>query len=398
MRRYFITIISIVVFAASARAQAPLIVVSGRINISEHAVSRDGTLLVTASIDDDINVWSLQTGLLISSFKNKATIYALDVSGDNKMLLVGLGGTRTLQLHEVMTGKLIRTLPQAHEKPSGIFVSDDKYVYGVNVAGQMITWETATGRVVQSNKLKLDGEDAWLLRMGIARSIRWYRSHDRKTVIVVDDKKSEKIRGYIWNIATPQGTRELWLPHDDVKAITNDGKVLAVVPEASRDELRTPELISSENARLIRRLEPVPHLIVQTHFSPDGKYMASRLEPSKFEDGTSIAVWDTSTGKLLWTVTPLKRDYTRNFSLTADGTRIVVESKDAVRIYAVETGRLIATFFHFSAGGVVTKPSGALVLSGVRDEVLRDEVGRPLSPDFIRANNNPNGIPNLLAE
>src|SRR5262249_38301300 len=114
----------------------------------------------------------------------------------------------------------------------------------------------------------------------------------------------------------------------------------------------------------------------ELEFSPDGRFLLGRytfdINQEAPEDPRSLALWETETGKGLWT----KGGKGLRIGVVAfapDGRQVLVQSGDKVEVWAVPSGEVVRTFLGNGreVWNMAFAPDGKKVLVAMMDGRLR---------------------------
>ena len=109
--------------AVGASTPATLLAHEGSVNSID--ISPDGKLLVSASFDKTIKLWSLPDGALIKTLEgHKDGISSVHISPDGKLLASG-SGDKTIRLWSLPDGILIKTLERPGYGVFSVYISPD---------------------------------------------------------------------------------------------------------------------------------------------------------------------------------------------------------------------------------------------------------------------------------
>jgi hypothetical protein len=113
------------------------------------AVTSDGRFAVSASCDETLKVWHLETGQPVCTLKGH-TFYvnSVAVTSDNRFA-VSASMDHTLRVWDLATGQTVRTLEGHCESVSGVAVmSDGRFAVSASWDKSLKLWDLATGHVI----------------------------------------------------------------------------------------------------------------------------------------------------------------------------------------------------------------------------------------------------------
>ncbi len=307
--------------------------------VSSLAFSPNGQTLVSGSFDETIQVWNLKTRKLIRSLPgHKDGVNAVVISPDAQTL-VSAGGSANLntdktirvwnlqQPQSASQRKLQRSQPKAKRQNRNsplLTLTDHK----AGITSLAITPDGQTLASASYDKtIKL-----WNLKTGqlintITGHNSWVRSiaisPDGQTIASgggsLDPKTDTNVR--LWNLKTGELIRMIPGNSNSTNFVrfSSDGKTLVVGSETAIKILNTNsgELINTINA-------PSPEGIKAVSLSPDGKTLAMTSLDA------SVKLWNLEDGKLGQTLVPpannqnLDRLYPSSVSFSPDGKTIAI--------------------------------------------------------------------------
>jgi WD40 repeat protein len=234
----------------------------------------------------------------------------------------------------------------------GIFISPDaRTVQAVDAAGTVLTWEAATGKQLAEVSLQADGIGEFVTLSPDRKLMAGTCSEGVGLWDSVTGKAKVVLKGGL-----PQSIRVL------KPAFSGDGRtVLGLVATgqlvawdaATGKKLRA---IALEKPKPAGEQTPVPPAIVFSAFSSDTKLVAGARS-----GGKEVFLWDTGSGKLV-----------RRLAGHPEGVGQVLFSEDArllasgcmngtVRVWQVDTGRLLLQFRNVSAYDFAFSADGKLL-------------------------------------
>lgn len=110
------------------------------------ALSADGRLALSASRDQTIKVWDVQTGCAVTTLNGHSqSVTAVALSADGRVAISG-SNDRTLKVWDIQTGRELRTLTGHSDFVKSVAMSADGRIAASLVTGGVIIWELETGR------------------------------------------------------------------------------------------------------------------------------------------------------------------------------------------------------------------------------------------------------------
>ena len=244
------------------------------------AISPDGQTLTSGSADQTIKVWNLKTGKLLRTLSgHTGDVYSVAISRDGQTLVSG-SKDKTIKVWNLKTGELVRTLigTQLEEGVSDVAISPDgqtlssSNIYDINV------WNLVTGELRRTFGGHIEAVSAIAI------------SRDSKILASSSPDGTAKL----WNLETgellntfPHASR---LPNGSLSggvyavAISPNGRILV---SGSGGNENTIKLWNVRTGELIRTLEGHSKTIFALAISPDGQTIYSGSL-----DGT-IKVWQS---------------------------------------------------------------------------------------------------------
>ncbi|MBN1139102.1 MAG: hypothetical protein JXM73_21155 [Anaerolineae bacterium] len=321
------------------------------------ALTPDGRRAVSGSVDNTVRVWDLVTGVELGVLDgHEEGIYLVAFTPDGARI-VSASFDQTLKVWDVATGRLLQSL-EGHTRPlMALAVSPDgRRAVSGSSDGTARVWSLAgdedreaagrhsryvfsvapipgKARAVSS---ALDGNiKVWDLASG--RTVLTLRGHARAVDVVrvtpdgtraVSGGRDRSVR--VWDLATGQAVHVLdGLPNiASLVEITGDGR--HVVAAAGK----TLFAWHLETGELMHIFEGHSDTVRALAVSPD-----DRLVLSASSDGT-VKVWDLVVGQALRTLTGGDAS-TQTVLVTPDGSRAILAADCALRVWHLETGRLL---------------------------------------------------------
>jgi len=313
------------------------------------AFSPDGLTLASASFDNTIKLWNLQTQKSIATLTgHRNSVRSVAFSPDSKTL-ASASFDNTIKLWNVETQKPIATLRgHSNQVLSVAFSPDGKTLASASSDNTIKLWHLPTQKPIAT--LTDHSDSVWSVAF----------SPDGKTLASASSDNTIKL----WNLQTQKPIVTLTGHRNSVRslAFSQDGKTLA---SASSD--KTIKLWNLEIPQPIATLAEHSNEINSVAFSPDGLTLAS----ASFDN--TIKLWNVETQKPIATLTGHSNPvYSVAFS--PDGLTLASASFDnTIKLWKVQTQKPIVTLAGHSNPviNVAFSPDGLTLASASSDNTIK---------------------------
>ena len=296
-----------------------------RDNASAIEFSKDGTHLVTTSVDRMTTMWRVADGMAVPSRQGSGVGEDVDVSTHGMIATGSSGGDVDIWTPE---GHRVALLP--HSSDSEVrFLSSGRLLVTASMDGLVRVWDLAPALprppALQSN----EGDGAYQLAFspdGKALALLSLRGGQIRVLDVENGVPAAPFIGYT--------VADFDFSRDGRHLVTAQQQRLARVWDFHTGEPRTPAVQHDERVRSVR-------------FSPDGKNVASAGGSDTTGLG-ELRVWDAATGQMQFD--PQHPDgRVVSLEFTPDGRRVLTAAtrgQGNLTLWDVVTGRIVARASH----------------------------------------------------
>ncbi len=319
-------------------------------SIDSIAFSSDGKRLVSASEDNTIKLWDVETSKEVLTLPI-GELWSVAFSSDNKTIATG-SENHTIKIWDIENKKEIRTLI-GHDKDvkSLAFSSNGKILasgsYGNNLKVVIKLWDIDSGKEIRT----IEAHDDFIEQVV-------FSSDDKFLVSQSSDKYGRNSTIKMWEILSGKEIRTLTTESIGI-AFSPDGKTIATLNSNYEDF--TIKLINFDNGKVIRTFIGHTDLVQSIEFSPDGKVLATG------SNDRTVKIWDVNTGKELHNLTE-ESAYALAFS--SDGKRLATgNSGGEIKLWDIESGKKLQNFEGHSAqiNSIVFSPDVNTLIAGSND-------------------------------
>jgi WD40 repeat protein len=313
------------------------------------AVTPDGRHVVSASDDQTLKVWELGSGRAVATLEGHAHwVNACAVTPDGRYV-VSASHDKTLKVWELATGCAVATLEgHTHSVNACAVTPDGRHVVSASHDKTLKVWELGSGRAPTT----LNGHTDYVRACAV--------TPDSRHVVSASDDTTLKV----WELASGCELTTLDGHTENARgcAVTPDGR--HVVSASGDKTLKVWELTSG---RALATLDGHTKSVSACAVTPNGRHVVSA------SDDKTLKVWELGSGRALSTLDG-HTDSVRACAVTPDGRHGVSASADQMlKVWDLASGRAVATLeghTHWVNACVVT-PDGRHVVSASDDKTLR---------------------------
>jgi WD40 repeat protein len=323
--------------------------------IKSLAVSQNGQYFATGGTNSTAQVWDMNTGQLLGTYKHDNWVNSVAFSPDSKYLVTG-SYDKTAKVWDLSTGQMRHVLDGHDGTVLGVAYSPDgRYILTGSGDQTAKLWDSETGKEL----LTLTGHEDMVWDVAF--------SHSGNQALTGSEDKTVKL----WNLKS--GVEEY--------TFTGFNKVVYSVAFSPDDEYiaAAGAAVSAfvwDRESHLKQFE-LEHFnsIDEVRFSNDGKYILT----GSFDDTAKL--WDAETGKNLRTYYG-HTDWIQGVAFTADNRFVFTGGHDStVKAWLTSASRLVNSFKESeSMREAAFSPDGKFVVVGNRNDhayLWSIETGRP---------------------
>jgi WD40 repeat protein len=305
----------LILFSARLYAQKPEFVFPvGQTGPVETAkFSHNGKFVLTISDDNSAKIWETKSGKLLHTLSGHlGGIVNSDIRYDDSLIITG-SQDNTVKIWNALTGEHKLDLNYHREQiTTCLFSPDGKTVLTSARDGKAVIWNTLTGK-----KLFILPHNNWVTSAN-------YSANGKLIITSAIDSGA-----FVWNAQTGKLLYKI-NSHAFYSEFSPDGKLIL----AQQSYQETAKIYDANSLELIKMLDGHTNEISISHFSPDGKCIATASR-----DG-SVKIWKSTTGELLNTLTT-HTGWIVDVNFSPDSKYIITAAWDnTASIWEVETGKL----------------------------------------------------------
>ena len=354
-------------------------------------VSGEGRLAVSASADQSLKVWDMESGRELRTLQGHSNyVSGVGVTPDGKRA-VSASWDQTLKVWDVESGLELHTLKGHSDYVSGVAVTPDgKRAVSASWDQTLKVWDVESGLELHTLKghsayvsgvsVAPDGKRAistsgdktlkvWDVNSG--RELRTLQGHSRSVngVAVAGDGQmavsaSSDLTLKVWDLNSGHELRTLEGHTGSVEGVAMSGNGRLVVSASDDNTLKVWDM---QSGRELRALVGHSDWVRGVAVSDDGQLAVSA------SDDNTLKVWDVHSGRELRTLQG-HTNWVLGVAVSRDGRLAVSTSSDnTLKVWDVESGRELRTLHGHSdlVRGVAVSGDGRLAVSASDDKTLK---------------------------
>ena len=329
--------------------QKPIATLIGHSNlVNSVAFSFDGLILASASDDNTIKLWHLETQKRIATLTGHSDLVNSVAFSPDSKTLASASDDKTIKLWHLETQKLITTLRHSNEVRSVAFSPDGKTLASTSDDHTIKLWPlqsqkpiaTLTGHSSKVNSVAFSPDGLTLASVSSDKTIKLWHLQSQKLIATLTGHSS-----WVYSVA-----------------FSPDALTLA---SASLD--KTIKLWNLESKKPIATLTGHSIWVSSVAFSQDGKTLASA------SGDNTIKLWNLQSQKVIATLTGHSR-WVLSVAFSPDGKTLASASSDkTIKLWHLQSQKVIATLTGHSNGvsSVAFSPDGLTLASASDDQTIK---------------------------
>ncbi|HEY3139286.1 MAG TPA: hypothetical protein VGL29_24915 [Blastocatellia bacterium] len=359
--------------------------------IKSVAFSPDGRTLASASEDETVKLWDVQSGQELKMLEGHTDSVSSVAFSPNGRMLASASDDWTVKLWDVQSGQELKTLHRHKAQVVSVAFSPDGRILASASWDQTVKlWDAQSGQelktlkghgdsVVQSVAFSPDGRTLasangetlklWDAQSGQELKTLEGHSHSVVSVAFSPDGRTLASASYdntvkLWDVKSGQELKTLAQYAESFRtvAFSPDGRTLA-----SGGLDNTVTLWDVQSGQKLKTLEGHRDSVWSVAFSPDGRTLASASEDK------TVKLWDVQSLKEL---KPLEghKSYVLSVAFSPDGGRLASASADkTVKLWNAHSGQELKTLegHSNSVWSVAFSPDGLTLASASEDTSVK---------------------------
>ena len=294
--------------------------------VNSLAISPDGQLLISGSVDKSVNIWNLPQGKIIHSMKGHINeVWTVAISPDGNTAASGSGDS-TIKLWDLATG----TLKKEFSSQSGwvvslVFSPDGKMLVSGGADSTIKVWDMATYQLRATFQGHSEGVVALAFRNVLPITPAQPAVNQPGSNILVSAGGDNKLM--FWDVLSRCDVGQSCRPLQVFESLSRRLQTVAFSPDgntlATGNGDGSIDLWNLNTGKVERTFFGHSDVVNSLVFSPDGKMLASGAGSLD----STVKLWDVAEGQLLDTLKG-HVDSILALAITPDGKTLISASED----------------------------------------------------------------------
>jgi WD40 repeat protein len=354
------------------------------------AITPDGNRAVSASTDYTLKVWDLESGEILQSLEGHSLwVTAVAITPDGNRA-VSASWDNTLKVWDLESGEILQSLEGHSQMVNAVAITPDgNRAISASTDTTLKVWDIESGEILQSLEWHCGCVFAVAITPDGNRAVSGFGNYTLKLWDIGSGEILQSLEGhsnYVLAVAiTPDGKRAISTSFDNTLKVWDieSGEILqsqeghsswvndlAITPDgnrvvsASRD--KTLKVWDIESAEILHSLEGHNRGVSAVSITPDGK----RAVSASWDN--TLKVWDLESGEILHSLEG-HSFWLHAVAITPDGNRAVSASYKTLNVWDLESGEILRSLKGHSdeVNVVAITPDGKWAVSGSDDHTLK---------------------------
>jgi WD40 repeat protein len=371
--------------------QKPIATLIGHSNlVNSVAFSFDGLILASASDDNTIKLWHLETQKPIATLTGHSDLVNSVAFSPDSKTLASASDDKTIKLWHLETQKLIATLRHSNEVRSVAFSPDGKTLASTSDDHTIKLWQlqslkpiaTLTGHSSKVNSVAFSPDALTLASASSDKTIKLWHLQSQKPIATLTGHSS-KVNSVAFSpdaltlaSASSDKTIKLWHLQSQKLIATLTGHSSWVYSVAFSPDALTLASASLDKTIKLWNLEsqkPIATLTGHSIWVSSVAFSPDGKTLASASGDNTIKLWNLQTQKEIATLTGHSR-WVLSVAFSPDGKTLASASSDkTIKLWHLQTQKVIATLTGHSNGvsSVAFSPDGLTLASASDDQTIK---------------------------
>jgi WD40 repeat protein len=371
--------------------QKPIATLIGHSNlVNSVAFSFDGLILASASDDNTIKLWHLETQKPIATLTGHSDLVNSVAFSPDSKTLASASDDKTIKLWHLETQKLIATLRHSNEVRSVAFSPDGKTLASTSDDHTIKLWQlqsqkpiaTLTGHSSKVNSVAFSPDGLTLASASSDKTIKLWHLQSQKPIATLTGHSS-KINSVAFSpdgltlaSASSDKTIKLWHLQSQKLIATLTGHSSWVYSVAFSPDALTLASASLDKTIKLWNLEsqkPIATLTGHSIWVSSVAFSPDGKTLASASGDNTIKLWNLQTQKEITTLTGYSR-WVLSVAFSPDGKTLASASSDkTIKLWHLQSQKVIATLTGHSNGvsSVAFSPDGKTLASASDDQTIK---------------------------